>query len=453
MIRRNFLSGVTAAAGAMLAQNRRPPNILYIHSHDTGRYIQPYGHPVPTPNLQKLADGGVLFRQACDAAPTCSPSRAALLTGMCPHSNGMLGLAHRGFSLNDYSQHILHTLRPAGYTSALIGVQHIARDPKQIGYDHVEPVHSNHAVDVGPAAAKWLRNAPQQPFFLDVGFQETHREFAAPGPAEDPRYTLPPAPIPDMPQSRRDMAAFKATARILDHAIGQVLDALAAAGLEENTLVISTTDHGIAFPAMKCNPTDHGIGVYLMVRGPGGFSGGKVSDALVSHLDIFPTVCDLAGVQHPAWLQGHSLLPLMTGEKQQVRDELFAEVNYHASYEPKRAVRTARWKYIRNLADRGRPVLPNCDDGLSKDIWLQYGWKNRPVAREQLYDLVFDPNETNNLAADSAHRETLAGMRARLENWMKATNDPALLGPVKAPAGAVVNDVDGTSPRERPKPA
>ena len=101
------------------------PNILYIHSHDTGRWIQPYGCAVPTPNLQRLAEGGVLFRQAFCAAPTCSPSRAALVTGTYPHCNGMMGLAHRGFSLNDYNHHVLHTLRACGYYSALSGVQHI----------------------------------------------------------------------------------------------------------------------------------------------------------------------------------------------------------------------------------------------------------------------------------------------------------------------------------------
>src|ERR1700741_1276050 len=96
--RRTFLG--TAAASAALAQTPlRRPNILYIHSHDTGRYLQPYGHAVPAPNLQRLADQGVLFRKAFNAAPTCSPSRASLLTGMCPHSNGMFGLAHRGFVL------------------------------------------------------------------------------------------------------------------------------------------------------------------------------------------------------------------------------------------------------------------------------------------------------------------------------------------------------------------
>ena len=87
------------------------PNILYLHSHDTGRYIEPYGYPVPTPNLQAFAEQGVVFRQAFCGGPTCSPSRAALLTGQAPHSSGMIGLAHMGFKLHDYSQHIVHTLR------------------------------------------------------------------------------------------------------------------------------------------------------------------------------------------------------------------------------------------------------------------------------------------------------------------------------------------------------
>src|SRR5712692_8336643 len=118
--RRHFLGSVAGAAATSFAQaGANRPNIIYIHSHDTGRYLQPYGHAVPAPNLQRLAGQGVLFRQAFSAAPTCSPSRASLLTGQYAHSNGMLGLAHRGFSLNDYHQHIVHTVRRAGYSSAL----------------------------------------------------------------------------------------------------------------------------------------------------------------------------------------------------------------------------------------------------------------------------------------------------------------------------------------------
>src|SRR3954465_15718041 len=113
------------------------PNILYLHSHDTGRYIQPYGHQVPTPNIQRLADQGMLFREAFCAAPTCSGSRACLLTGQWGHNNGMTGLAHRGWQLNDYNQHIVHTLRGAGYWSGLIGEQHLSVDPEILGYDRV----------------------------------------------------------------------------------------------------------------------------------------------------------------------------------------------------------------------------------------------------------------------------------------------------------------------------
>ena len=452
LARRTFLGSCTAvAASPALAQGRMRPNIIYIHSHDTGRYLQPYGHSVPAPNLQRLAEGGVLFRKAFNAAPTCSPSRASLLTGQCPHSNGMLGLAHRGFSLDDYKRHIAHTLRAAGYHSALIGLQHIARDPNIIGYDKVQSFKGNRTEEVAPAAAEFLKQKPNSPFFLDVGFFETHREFRKPGPKEDPRFCLPPAPIPDTPETRMDMASFRASARVMDEGVGMVLNALEASGLASNTLVISTTDHGVPFPSMKCNLMDHGMGVSLIVRGPGGFSGGKVCDAMVSHIDLFPTICDLLDIERPAWLEGKSMMPLMRGGAREINEQIFGEVNYHAAYEPKRAVRTGRWKYIRHFDGRKHPNLPNCDDSPSKTLWLDHGWRDRMVDSEQLYDLVFDPNETRNVTADPSARGALEDMRGRLDRWMRATKDPLLAGPVKAPKGATANDPDGVSPRETPK--
>jgi arylsulfatase A-like enzyme len=301
---------------------------------------------------------------------------------------------------------------------------------------------------VAPAAAHFLRSRPAQPFFLDVGFFETHREFPTPAGDDDVRGSLPPAPLPDTPETRQDMAAYKASARALDAGVGVILAALAASGLAANTLVIYTTDHGLAFPGMKCNLTDHGIGVSLILRGPGGFSAGQVCDAMASHIDLFPTLCELIGMERPAWLQGRSLLPLMRGEVSEINDEIFAEVTYHAAYEPQRAVRTRRYKYIRRFGDRSTPVLPNCDDSPSKEVWLRHGWRTRPVAAEQLYDLVFDPNETQNLAADPALGPTLEEMRARLQRWMERTADPLLYGPVAAPPGVQINDPDGLSPSE-----
>jgi len=145
------------------------PNILYLHSHDTGRYVQPYGYAIPTPNIQQLADEGVVFRQAFCAASTCSASRACLLTGQYAHANGMLGLAHRGWSLNDYSHHIVQTLRTVGYHSTLIGEQHISKRPDIIGYDNVMKIDTTRVNDVAPAAIEFLSGPPPQPFFLSVG--------------------------------------------------------------------------------------------------------------------------------------------------------------------------------------------------------------------------------------------------------------------------------------------
>lgn len=424
------------------------PNILYLHSHDTGRFVAPYGYAVPTPNIQRLADQGILFRQAYCAAPTCSASRACLLTGQYGHSNGMLGLAHRGWSLRDYRHHVVHTLRQAGYHSILIGEQHISKRPDVIGYDHVVKIDKTHVETVAPVAIEVLSQPPPEPFFLSVGFFETHREFLGPGSVRDALYSQPPPNLPDTPETRHDVAAYKASARSLDQGVGAVLEALEAHGLTDNTLIVFTTDHGLAFPGAKATLYDRGLGVMLILRGPGGFMGGKVHDALVSHIDIYPTLCELAGLEPPDFLQGVSLLPLVRGETDAVRDAIFAEATWHAAYEPQRAVRTRRWKYIRRFGERSRPVLPNTDDSPSKDLLLSHGWADRPIAAEQLYDLVFDPNEAANLAGDPACAPALEEMRGRLERWMHETDDPLLHGVPEAPEGVEVNDPDGLSATE-----
>jgi N-sulfoglucosamine sulfohydrolase len=392
----------------------------------------------------------VLFRQAFCAASTCSASRACLLTGQHAHSNGMLGLAHRGWSLNDYRHHIVHTLREqAGYHSVLIGEQHISKRPDIIGYDQVIKIDTTRVDDVAPVTVELLRDPPQQPFFMSVGFFETHREFFEPLP-NDAHYVRPPANLPDLPETRRDMAAFVASARSLDRGVGAVLDALDRYGLSANTLVICTTDHGMAFPGAKATMTDRGIGVFLIMRGPGGFLGGKVSDALVSHIDIFPTVCDLAGIEHPDWLQGRSLMPLIRGEAGQVHDAIFAEGTYHAAYEPQRCIRTPRWKYVRRFGERARPVLANTDDSPSKELWLETGWPANLLDREQFYDMLLDPQESCNLFGLPEAEPFVRDLRERLRSWMEETADPLLDGPVAPPPGAEYNDPDARSAGDPP---
>jgi arylsulfatase A-like enzyme len=405
------------------------------------------GYAVPTPNLQKLAGEGTLFRRCFCAAPTCSPSRAALLTGQSAHSSGMLGLAHRGFALCDYTQHLVSTLKGAGYHTVLAGMQHVGDG---VGYDEELEHETLQARHVSAAATDFLDSAPTQPFFLDVGCSETHLPFPE-MPEPDSRYVRVPDPLPDTPEIRRMMAGYHESVRRMDEGHGRVLAALERNGLADDTLVLCTTDHGVAFPGMKCHLTDHGMGVYLIMRGPGGFDGGGVSDALVSHVDLFPTICEVAGIDAPSHLQGMSLLPLL-GQTGTVRDEVFAEVNYHAAYNPGRAVRTDRWKLIRQYdPEMTTPVLPNCDESEAKSVWLEHGWAQRPVDAEQLYDVVFDPNETRNLAVDPAHGQVLEEMRRRLQRWMESTRDPLLKGPVAAPTGARINDKRGASPGDEPR--
>jgi N-sulfoglucosamine sulfohydrolase len=424
---------------------RRPPNILYLNSHDTGRYVQPYGHSVPTPNIQWLADQGVMFRNAFCAAPSCSGSRAALLTGNHCHQNGMMGLAHRGFRLYEPRHHIVRTLADAGYHTEMIGEQHVSASPDTLGYDLVHDISDTTVNSVAPAAIQSLSNGIQQPFFMSVGFFETHRSFFAPSSVRDRVYSQPPPFLPDTPEIRQDVAAYKASARSLDQGVGAVLNTLNETSLDRDTLVICTTDHGLAFPTAKASLLDRGTGVMLLMRGPG-MPPGSAHDELVSQLDIFPTICELAGIEAPPWLEGRSLLDLVAGtEAPGTRAEIFSELTYHAAYEPQRAIRTERFKYIRRFDDYPFPVLPNCDDSPSKEAYLERGWASRPVDRERLHDLFFNPGEGRNSIDDPSYAPVLADLRERLERWMVDTDDPLLQGPVVAPAGARINRQDQRS--------
>lgn len=431
------------------------PNILYLNSHDTGRFIQPYGHPVQTPNLQAFATQGVLFRQAFAVAPTCSPSRAALLTGEYPHTCGMHGLASPewGFTLKHPERHLASRLGAAGYLTALAGVQHLAKEPvadvRSLGHQVFlnEDNLGEDVPDLQERAASFIRDraGSGQPWYLEVGFDETHRQgpvdgtrfskFHAYDPAGlDSRYCLPPAIFPDLPEIRADWASYQAGVRRLDERIGGVLAALEKSGQAANTLVVITTDHGLGWPGMKCGLTDLGTGVMLMIRGPGGFAQGQVIDAMVTQLDLLPTLCDLTGIAPSPWLQGRSLLPLVRGESRRLHDEVFSEQGWHDVAESQRAIRTTRYKYIRRQ-DAVGPKAANCDAGPSKEVLEKSGWFERLLGTEQLFDLMLDPLERCNLAAEPALAGILDTLRRQLDEWMRRTQDPLLNGqPVPPPA-------------------
>ena len=438
---------------AMIATMATAPNILYLNSHDTGRVTGAMGHAVDTPNMRRLAADGVLLRNCHCAGPTCSPSRAALITGMVPHSCGMLGLAHRGWSLKDPSWTLPSHLQDHGYATAAWNMpsNHCSRtghaDQAAIAKEHGYGAFLGSRLE---DLVAWVGKPPTaQPWFLSASFTLTHRigrGFTTPPDqaAYDPRYTLPPAVLADTAEVRADWAHFLADVTEWDRQLGLVLDALDASGQADNTIVIVTTDHGVPFPGLKCNPTVHGTGVLCILRGPGGLRGGLAVDQLVSQIDLFPTLCGIAGLPVPERVQGVDLRPTLVGKP--VRDQLTAEVTYHAAYEPWRALRTDRHLYVRRFGERRRPVPPNCDSSPSRDLWLDAGWRLLDLPDEELYDSVLDPQERRNLIADPQHAAVARELRARLDRWMAETDDPLLRGPVPLPPGAVTTSVDELDP-------
>lgn len=429
-------------------------NLLFVHAHDVGRYISPYGHALRTPHLQRFAGEAVTFRDAHCAAPTCSPSRAAMWTGKTAHETGMLGLVHRGFDLSDRREHFMRVLSREGYRTALSGLQHeYDPDSPDAIYDELLATEPRPLEDrdyyAADCAARFMEKPPTEPWALSVGFFYPHRDFLKAEPGEGDFLKVP-DPLPDTPVVRQDFADYAVTVEEMDRCFGRVMAGLEASGQKDRTVVVFTTDHGIAFPEMKCQLTAHGTGVSLLVRDPRNKRGTRIVDELVSHLDLPATLADILGVEGVEAGHGRSLRGLMTGSGEPVRDDLFAEVNFHAAAEPARSVRTKRFNYIVRFEHDLRQPWANVDDGASKSFWMEDVRGTGRMEKVRLYDLLKDPQERHNLAADPEYSEIRDEMSARLHRWMEATKDPLLEGPLGIPEGARVNTRESIDPRNGP---
>jgi len=437
-------------------------NVIYINTHDSGRMLSPYGYDIPTENLKKLAEDSVVFTNAFCAGPTCSPSRAALLTGTFPHQNGMLGLAQRGFSLYNPEKHLANFLKNNGYNTCLCGIQHeygwyldlektglhnlgyneiLTTDSKSFKKEELHLWDRNNAVEV----VKWLDNYNEEkPFLLSFGMHSTHRPY----PVEvaefiDERYVVPPYPITNNEENRHDHAQYMTTAHYADENIKMIVDALKRNNLYENSIIIFTTDHGLALPFNKCNLTDTGIGVSLIMKVPNADSNGKVVDSLVSQIDVFPTLCELLNLNKPDYLEGKSFAESFADNKAFLDEYIFAEVNFHTSYEPVRCVRTKRYKYIKYYDETWNKVnLSNMDESVPKDFFMNNGLKEKVKYREGLFDLYYDPTERNNLVEDSKYKEVLEKLRKVLLEKQVKTDDPILKGALEIKKGYKVNKVE-----------
>ncbi|MBL4701865.1 MAG: sulfatase [Phycisphaeraceae bacterium] len=431
-------------------------NVIYLNSHDTGRWLGCYGEDVHTPAIDQLASQGVRMTQMFSLAPICSPSRAALLTGQYPHQTGLLGNTGRGFELLYPQRHLAAHLKSHGYHTAHVGIFSLyPTDP--MGYDVINPDFreaEKHAIDL----IEQYKD-DDAPFFLDVGFMEAHRtpgrdniNFYASDDVPAQPFTqdiTPPASMADLEDVKNDWQDFKRSARSLDQRIGKILQALDQAGLAEKTVVIYTTDHGPAIPDMKGTLCDNGIGVAMIMRGPLGsvLTGGITCEALLSQIDWYPTLCELLDIPQPSWLEGHSFLPLLKDSNATPpRDAIFAEQTYHAAYEPLRAVRTQRYKYIQAYHDYPTVIAANCDDSPSKTAMINNGWLKTQQGSKRFYDLASDPQEAHNLIDDPAYASIIQEMQQKLADWQKQTDDPILQGPIALPQGVTPISQSALSP-------
>ncbi|MCU4925206.1 sulfatase [Halobacteria archaeon AArc-dxtr1] len=428
------------------------PNVLLVHCHDLGRYLGTYGVDVKTPRIDELADRGVTAENHFVTAPQCSPSRGSLMTGRYPHVNGLMGLAHGSWELHDGERILPHYLSDAGYETHLFGLQHISQDTDRLGYDHVHSegnlypgvspaVHeANRARNVADVVERFLeeRSAPE-PFFASVGFFELHRveedngRFGFDGDSyetPDPADVQPLSYLPDRRGIRHDLSEMHGMVRAVDDGVGTIVDALEQTGLAEETLLVFTTEHGIAFPRAKGSCYDPGIEAALLLWYPGVFDGGRRYDGLVSNVDILPTILELLDCDVPEAVDGRSVLAELTGESDDPRERLFAEMTWHDMYNPVRAIRTDRYKYIRNFWHLPEVYL-SADIFASeagREVRESYGMPPRPY--EELYDLEKGPGEDENVVLEPHYQDIREELSAQLHTWMDETDDPLLDGPV-----------------------
>lgn len=407
-----------------------PDNVLLIHWHDLGRYLGVYGHPdVVSPRLDELAAEGLLFTRAHATAPLCSPSRGSLFTGRYPQSNGLIGLAHHGWEYRSGVQTLPALLSEAGWHTALFGMQHETSYPATLGFDEYD-VSNSYCEYVVAEAKRWLTTAPTQPFLLTTGFFETHRPYPHDRyePADPDAVTVPDY-LPDTPDVRQDLADFYGSITVADAAVGELLDTLAATGLDRSTWVVFMTDHGPALPRAKSTLYDAGTGIAFVVRPPRDRAiAPRVYDELFSGVDLLPTLLDLLGVAIPEAVQGISHVPQLVGPHGTgpARDEIYTTKTYHDSFDPIRSIRTKEFSYIENYAPRPLLDLPwDIADSAPGQVVEPLTRSPRPT--RELYDLVADPTESTNLlsgdAATEKAEETAAELALLLDDWRVKTND------------------------------
>ncbi len=428
------LPAVKTQAGTAPAER---PNILWIIAEDASPHIGCYGETtIATPHLDRLAAEGIRFERAFVTNPVCSPSRSAMVTGMYQTTLG---------SHNHRSQRRQGKGggNRAYYDSYVLTVRSVPELFRRAGYHVTNAGKGKQDYNFIPPAdlydkGDWSdRPDKSQPFFCQVQLQGGKARGANVANPVDPADVSLPPYYPNHPVLREDWARYLNSWIKTDNEVGDLVKRLRAAGDLKKTVLFFWTDHGISHLRGKQFLYDEGIRVPLIVRFGDGRRAGKVREDLVEHIDIAATSLALAGIQIPDPTQGRNIF---AADYRPRRHAFAARDRCDETVEIIRAVRSGRYKYIRNFLS----WLPHAQPNQYKDgktiiktmRRLHAGGKlNELQARpfiaprpaEELYDLQADPHETVNLADDPKHRERLATMRQTLYTWMSETRDPGLI--------------------------
>jgi N-sulfoglucosamine sulfohydrolase len=468
--------GVTSIASAAAAP-ARPHVVLFIADdyswHDCGPYG---GKDVRTPNLDRLATQSMRFDAAFAASPTCVPSRSAIYTGLYPFRNG----AHANHSLvRDGVRSLPQHMAGLGYRVVIAGKTHVgprAAFPfEYLDDSNVMPPGKNHVLwtDLNTAAVDGLLKSHDRakPLCLVVCAHSPHVYWPDDVDGYDPAKVAVPPYLLDSPETRAARCKYLADVTHMDRQLGDVAASLDRHGYADGTLLAFTADQGAQFPFAKWNVYDAGIRVPLLVRWPGRVKPGTSTAALVSLVDLLPTMIDAAGGKPPHDdVDGRSFLPVLLGRADRHHDAVFAAHtgDGQMNRSPQRAVRTARFKLIHNLLPDA-PHKTHISDGAGVDgrsywdAWVKRAetdvaaaavvrrYRQRPA--EELYDLAADPYEQRDLSADPAHAATLAELRETLRAWrVRQSDDPAKVPmPEDARKGPIPYAKWGPAPTTNPR--
>ena len=426
------------ALAVSAAAQTRPPDIVVFISDDHGVLDSTvYGsRDVKTPSMDRLARAGLTFDRAFVASPSCAPSRAALLTGLMPARNG----AEANHSKPRPDLQTLPTyLQALGYEVVAFGKVAHYKYTVDYGFDYFahDTFHDDVAIARGIA---WLRQRkPGKPLCILFGTNWPHVPWPEMADGEAATALQLPAAHVDTRQTRAMRAKYHAAVGRMDRELGEVYDA-AREVLGTDTFFLFSADHGAQWPFAKWTLYDAGIRTPMIAVWPGKVAAAARSDAMVSWVDLLPTLIEVGGGEPPTRLDGRSFAGVLLGRTATHRDRIFTT---HTSDPPMnaypmRSVRTADWKYIRNLQpnrtftshiDRGKPV-----DGAGYFA----SWRDKAatdpaaaavIARyhqhpaEELYDLRTDAEELQNLASDPRHAERLRLLRGEVDAWMRANGD------------------------------